>query len=272
MFWAEKYANSQSIYNRSHVIPWLTHSLYRNQVVLISYFRIINGWVIFWRLNRTINDFGWKFVLCWNCQELSYFYTINITEYMIQIGYSSKYFCKMLNAMLHNVNTKSLTCLIFSPLSTTSSVTSMIQANRSTEAPSYMVSNMPKRKRDNGISPARWKFYNGGNVRGAMAIILLHLWCEKGQVKTIFPQFSLTVLFTQSRFVSTVRFSFFFWVFLRTRPGRTCCLLATVCLCSCHHLSNPALSMTEHTSLKTSSQELHKKNCVVWTGLKRCSE
>ncbi len=59
---------------------------------------------------------------------------------------------------------------------------------------------------------------------------------EKGQLKTILRQFSLTVLFMQSRFLSTVRFSFFLDFYDDKTQGRTCCLLAIVCLRSCHHL------------------------------------
>ncbi len=101
--------------------------------------------------------------------------------------------------------------------------------------------------------------YKVGNVCGAMAIILLHLWCfleglrwhrvKKGQIKTILPPFSLTVhtvLFTRSRFVSTVRFS----IFSRFSVDKTCYLLANVCLRSCHRLSSPALSMTACASIK----------------------
>ncbi len=91
---------------------------------------------------------------------------------------------------------------------TTSSITSVTLANRSTEAPLYKLSNKPKRKRDNGICLARCNFRKcSWSYSNSTPAFMMKDYCDKvkqGKIKTILPQFSLTVhtiLFVQSSYV-----------------------------------------------------------------------
>ncbi len=106
---------------------------------------------------------------------------------------------------------------------TTSSITSVTLANRSTEAPLYKLLNMPKWKRDNGIGPARCNFTMEEmfvELCNNTPAFMMRDYCEsrhseKRSNKSYFTSvlFDDTIIFMPSRFVSIVRFSFFFGLF-----------------------------------------------------------
>ncbi len=124
---------------------------------------------------------------------------------------------------------------------TTSSITSVTLANRSTEAPLYKLSNMPKWKRDNGIGPARCNFTMEEmfvELCNNTPAFMMRDYCEsRHSEKRSNKSYFTSVLFDSPyhhlhaiQICVHCQVFFLFWSFLMTRQGKTRCLLAIVCL------------------------------------------